>query len=141
MKTPAERGLGEMLRAQKETVGLARGRVGPGRGKAGAPAGPAFNDAPTLADAGIDKKLSSRGPGLRACHTELSHMWDFCRVAAPPGLRAFHTSEPMTAYVATRLRQGAACPPDGGGSVSTHPAEGYPYIVSFCLKRFGRNDR
>ena len=31
----AERRLGELIKAQKETVGLPKGRAGPGRGKAG----------------------------------------------------------------------------------------------------------
>jgi len=64
IRVRAERRLGELIQLQKQTVGLAKGRAGPGRGKAGAKAGPAFNDAPTLADAGIDKKLSSRCQGL-----------------------------------------------------------------------------
>jgi hypothetical protein len=51
----------EMIVAQKQTVGLAKNRPGPGRGKAGTPAAPALLDAPpTLAEAGIDKKLSAR---------------------------------------------------------------------------------
>ena len=37
----------------------AKGRSGPGRGKAGAKAGPAFTDAPTLADLGITKKVAA----------------------------------------------------------------------------------
>jgi 16S rRNA G966 N2-methylase RsmD len=52
--------------AQKATVGLAKGRAGPGRGKAGATAGPAFTEAPTLAEAGVDKKLSSRAQKFAA---------------------------------------------------------------------------
>jgi hypothetical protein len=37
----------------------AKGRTGPGRGKAGVKAGPAFSSAPTLAELGISKKVSS----------------------------------------------------------------------------------
>lgn len=44
---------------QKKTVGLATGAAGPGRGKAGSPAGPAFNDRPTLADVRIKKSQYS----------------------------------------------------------------------------------
>ncbi len=50
----AERRLGEMIKAQKDTVGLAQGKrtdLVPDRNQV---------DRPTLADAGIDKKLSSR---------------------------------------------------------------------------------
>lgn len=62
----AERRVGELLAAQKATGGLAKGKVGPGRGKAGTPAGPAFTQAPTLADVGLDKKLSARAQQLAA---------------------------------------------------------------------------
>lgn len=47
--------LGELLKAMPKATGSA----GPGRGKAGAPAGPAFTSAPTYADLGIDKKAAS----------------------------------------------------------------------------------
>jgi len=35
IRVRAERWLGELIKAQKETVGLPKGRAGPGRGKAG----------------------------------------------------------------------------------------------------------
>jgi hypothetical protein len=67
----AERRLGEMIVAQKETVGLAKNRPGPGRGKAGTPAAPALLDSPpTLAEAGIDKKLSARAQKIAAVPEE-----------------------------------------------------------------------
>jgi len=54
----AERRLGECIRAQKETVGLNEGAL-----RRGSDMEP--RDArPTLADAGIDKKLSSRAQKL-----------------------------------------------------------------------------
>jgi hypothetical protein len=54
----AERRLGECIRVQKETVGLNEGAL-----RRGADMEP--RDArPTLADAGIDKKLSSRAQKL-----------------------------------------------------------------------------
>ena len=67
----AERRLGEMLRDQKETVGLNRGTAGKGRPRKGAAEEEAPNDLPeeqplTLADAGIDKKLSARAQKLAA---------------------------------------------------------------------------
>ncbi len=58
----AERRLGELLKAQRETVGLNRGAAGsagPGRGNA-VPIENRVSQVPTLADAGIDKKLSAR---------------------------------------------------------------------------------
>jgi phage N-6-adenine-methyltransferase len=59
----AERRLGELIRAQKETVGL---NVG-GRPITGADGELVIADTrPTLADAGIDKKLSSRAQKLAA---------------------------------------------------------------------------
>lgn len=61
----AERRLGELIQAQKETVGLAKG----GQPYQSAPTGSAeepVDRAPTLAEAGIDKKLSSRAQKLAA---------------------------------------------------------------------------
>lgn len=57
----AERRLGELLKAQKETVGMNRGAAG--GGKKESPRGSYVeprDSAPTLAEAGIDKKLSAR---------------------------------------------------------------------------------
>ena len=63
----AERRLGEMLRDQKEAVGLNSGTAGKGRPrKGGAEAEPPKDERPTLADAGIDKKLSARAQKLAA---------------------------------------------------------------------------
>jgi N6-adenosine-specific RNA methylase IME4 len=59
----AERRLGEMLRAQKETVGLAAG--GKPYQSTGSTLEPVERK-PTLADAGIDKKLSSRAQKVAA---------------------------------------------------------------------------
>lgn len=56
----AERRMGELL-AKSER---AKGAPGPGRGKAGNEAGPAFTDAPTLADLGLTKNESSRAQML-----------------------------------------------------------------------------
>ena len=54
----AERRLGELIKAQKETVGLQRGRL-----RRGAKKEPRDTRA-TLAEVGIDKKLSSRAQKL-----------------------------------------------------------------------------
>jgi N6-adenosine-specific RNA methylase IME4 len=62
----AERRLGEMLVEQKATVGFnkgAAGSAGPGRGNA-VPIENRVSNVPTLAEAGIDKKLSSRAQKL-----------------------------------------------------------------------------
>ena len=59
----AARRLGEMIKKQKETVGLNRGSAGngPGRGKKAVPQENRLSDdRPTLSQAGIDKKLSMR---------------------------------------------------------------------------------
>ena len=58
----AERRLGELIRAQKETVGLATGGGDTSGGSRKAPP----QEPPSLADAGIDKKLSSRAQKLAA---------------------------------------------------------------------------
>lgn len=57
----AERRLGEMIREQKEGVGLNTGAMGIGKS-----AVPKENRTPTLADAGIDKKLSSHAQKVAA---------------------------------------------------------------------------
>jgi hypothetical protein len=52
----AERRLGELIEAQKETVGLNRGTAGAGRPRlGGVKVTPPKDDRPTLAAAGIDK--------------------------------------------------------------------------------------
>jgi hypothetical protein len=51
----AERKAGQLLKVMEK----AKGAPGPGRGKAGNAAGPAFNDAPTLRDLRITKNQSS----------------------------------------------------------------------------------
>ena len=62
----AERRLGELIRLQKETVGLATGgQVGGIRKLDGTRKEPS-NRPPTLAEAGIDKKLSSRAQKMAA---------------------------------------------------------------------------
>ncbi len=66
----AERRLGELIRAQKESAGLATGGQRGGRAKIdGSRAAPA-NKPPTLAEAGIDKKLSSRAQKMAAVPEE-----------------------------------------------------------------------
>jgi hypothetical protein len=57
----AERKLGELIAAQKETVGLHKGGRPPKTGSVGEPV-----SKPTLADAGIDKKLSTQAQRLAA---------------------------------------------------------------------------
>jgi len=57
----AERRIGELIQAQRETVGLSRGRAGKGRPKkGGSDSDPPKDDRPTLAEAGIDKRLADR---------------------------------------------------------------------------------
>jgi hypothetical protein len=61
--SPPERRLGELIKAQKETVGLAQGKrtdLVPNKNQV---------EKPTLAEAGIDKKLSSRAQKLAAVAT------------------------------------------------------------------------
>jgi N6-adenosine-specific RNA methylase IME4 len=48
----------------------AKGNAGPGRGKAGSKAGPAFNDAPTLKDLGVSKKRAAKAKKLADMATD-----------------------------------------------------------------------
>jgi hypothetical protein len=57
----AERRVGELIAAQKDTVGLNQGAV---KGKTGTKRAPVLDSRPTLAQAGIDKKLSARAQDL-----------------------------------------------------------------------------
>jgi hypothetical protein len=66
IRVTAERRVGELIAAQRESVGLAcgmKGKAGPGRGNAGSLA-THVSDKPTLADAGIDKDLADRARKL-----------------------------------------------------------------------------
>lgn len=67
----AEIRLGEIITEQKQTVGLNKGRAGLGRPPLGGAAGePPKDERPTLAETGIDKKLSSRAQRLAAVPPE-----------------------------------------------------------------------
>jgi len=61
VRIEALRRLGEILRVTEK----AKGRAGPGRGKAGAPAGSAFTDTPTLKEWGLSPKQSSVAAAAR----------------------------------------------------------------------------
>jgi hypothetical protein len=68
----AERRLGQLIIAQKETIGLNVGTRGAGRPKKGGSfeEPPKKDDRPTLADVGVDKKLSSRAQNLAALSSD-----------------------------------------------------------------------
>lgn len=65
----AERRLGELITAQKDTVGLARGAAGIGKAASAVPH-EYSTQPPTLAEAGIDRKLSSRAQRVAALPNE-----------------------------------------------------------------------
>lgn len=65
----AERRLGELIIAQKETVGLNKGGAGIGKPKSAVPE-EYHTQPPTLAEAGIDKKLSARSQKTAAVPDE-----------------------------------------------------------------------
>jgi hypothetical protein len=67
LRVRAEPRLGEMIAEQKATVGLNRGLAG--SKVTGSAAVPVRDTRPTLADAGIDKKLSSKAQKLSAMPT------------------------------------------------------------------------
>ena len=59
----AERRLGELIKAQKQTVGLNQGAVS---GKTGLKRNPVLDSRPTLASQGIDKNMADRARKLAA---------------------------------------------------------------------------
>lgn len=72
LRMRATRRLGEIITKQKETVGLNRGRAGMGRPTLGGADAeqPKSDERPTLADAGISRKLSSQAQKLAALPPE-----------------------------------------------------------------------
>jgi N6-adenosine-specific RNA methylase IME4 len=66
LRVRAERKLGEMIATQKETVGLATGGEHGGKAKIDGTRAAPSNARATLAEAGIDKKLSSRAQKISA---------------------------------------------------------------------------
>ena len=68
LKLEAERRLGQLMAAQKETVGLNAGTAGQGRPALGGipETPPKKDDRPTLAEAGIDKNLAKRARAAAA---------------------------------------------------------------------------
>lgn len=77
----ATRRMDQMRVEQKETVGLSKGKPGPGRGKAGLNGNPAFGP-PTLAEAGINKNLANEGRKLGALsEPEFEHAVETARTA------------------------------------------------------------
>jgi N6-adenosine-specific RNA methylase IME4 len=66
LRVRAERKLGEMIGGQKETVGLATGGEHGGKARLDGTRAEPSNARPTLAEAGIDKKLSSRAQKMHA---------------------------------------------------------------------------
>jgi hypothetical protein len=68
--TASKRSLAQRAWQELRKRPVATGKAGPGRGKAGSKAGPAFTDAPTLRELGISKKLpapkrGAAGPGRK----------------------------------------------------------------------------
>jgi hypothetical protein len=66
LRSRAEKRLGDMIKAQKETIGLNKGTAGQGRPALGGSSDepPKKDDRPTLAEAGIPKSLSSKAQKL-----------------------------------------------------------------------------
>ena len=87
LRARAEIRLGEMILAQKETIGLAKGAAGIGRSASAVP-DEYRTQPPTLAAAGIDKKLSARSQKLALLsETEREHHIAAVRRQATSALR------------------------------------------------------
>jgi N6-adenosine-specific RNA methylase IME4 len=70
LRVRAERKLGELIAAQKATVGLATGGEHGGKARLDGTRAVPTNARPTLAEAGIDKKLSSKAQKMHAIPSE-----------------------------------------------------------------------
>jgi hypothetical protein len=77
----AENRLGELIKAQKETVGLNQDAI---PGKTGSKGEPLLDPRPTLANAGIGKKLSSRAQAVAARHFARSELAPSSRLSCEP---------------------------------------------------------
>jgi len=114
----AERRLGELIKAQKETVGLNKGAAAGGKKKGGSRSSykEPRDTAPTLAEAGIDKKLSSRAQKLAAVPET-----KFESLMADWRDRVEREDERVT----TALLDGRQAHPPGSGSVEWYTPKPY----------------
>jgi len=119
----AERRLGEMIAAQKATVGLNVGK----RGDRGPRAAPRSDDRPTLAEVGIGKKLSSHAQKLAALPPE-----EFDRRLGQWHERAIEDWHATVDLLRERDKAGKRTKDSEDGSLSEEGS--YPEAMSF----FGR---
>jgi LPS O-antigen subunit length determinant protein (WzzB/FepE family) len=92
LRLRAERKLGQMMEAQKQTVGFNKGTAGKGRPKlGGASARPPKNDEPappTLAEAGIDKHLAQAARNAaKPSEKEFERQLEVTKAGIPDRLR------------------------------------------------------
>jgi hypothetical protein len=90
LRLRAVRALGQLMEAQRKSVGLAKGAVGkpgPGRGKRGVKQTPRFDDPPTLAEAGISKNLAREARKAAAPEEEIERHVEMWRKGERPESR------------------------------------------------------
>jgi N6-adenosine-specific RNA methylase IME4 len=121
----AELRLGEMIAAQKETVGLATGAAGIGRSASAVPE-EYRTQPPTLAEAGIDKKLSARAQKLASLLPE-----EFAQRLASAKKEAVASIEmPFAARAAEKKQRRAEREVELGAKITALPTRKFGVILA-----------
>jgi N6-adenosine-specific RNA methylase IME4 len=133
LRLRAERRLGEMIAAQKKTIGLATGTRGHGRPSlGGAEREPPKNDVPTRAEAGIDKKLSARAQHLATLPDDQFAT----RLSAAKREAVAHIEMPFAARAAEKKRMRAEREVELGANILAMPSKRFGVILADPPWRF-----
>jgi N6-adenosine-specific RNA methylase IME4 len=126
----AELRLGEMILAQKETVGLNRGLAG--SRVTGTSKEPLKDKRPTLAENGIDKKLSARVQHLARLSPEEREL----RFSASKKEAVAHIEMPFAARAAEKKERRAEREAELGAKIAALPSKKYGVILADPPWRF-----
>jgi hypothetical protein len=134
LRLRAERRLGEMIAEQKETVGLNRGAAAGGKKHSSRGSFTEPRDTrPTLAEAGIDKKLSARAQQLSALPDD-----QFALRLSPAKREAIaHIEMPLAARAAEKKRRRAEREVERGAKIAALPSKRFGVILADPPWKFG----
>ena len=125
LRLRAERRLGEMIAEQKKTVGLATGAQGIGRPASAIPE-EYRTQPPTLAEAGVDKKLSTRSQQLAALADDQFAL----RLSAAKKEAVAHVEMPFAARAAEKKQRRAEREAELGSKIAALPAKKFGVILA-----------